>query len=141
MTTPDETAPARGTRTGALPLSLVALGAAAGALLRWWLGLATSDADFPWVTLAINVSGCFLLAALPALHAVRRSPHLPLLLGPGFLGGFTTVSAWAEETRGLAADGEAAAAGFYVVATLATCVVAAVAGRLLAGSAGGPAAR
>ena len=139
MTTPDKPAPAGGVRAGALPLLLVALGAAVGALLRWWLGRATADTDVPWVTLAINVGGCFLLAALPAVVAVRRSPHLPLLLGPGFLGGFTTVSSWTEESRALAVDGAVGAAGFYVVATLATCVVAAVAGRLLAGSSHGPA--
>ena len=138
MTAADESAPDRGAQ-GALPLLLVALGAAVGALLRWWLGLATSEAHVPWTTFTINVVGCFLLAALPAAGAVRRSPHLLLLLGPGFLGGFTTVSAWAEESRDLAADGAVGAAGFYVVATLATCVVAAVAGRLLAGSSHGPA--
>ena len=139
MTTPDEPIPAKGGHAGALPLLLIALGAAVGALLRWWLGRATAPSDFPWVTFAINVVGCFLLASLPAMVAVRRSPHLAHLLGPGFLGGFTTVSAWAEESRDLAADGAVGAAAFYVAATLATCAAAAVAGRLLARSATGPA--
>ena len=89
-----------------MPLVAVALGGAAGALLRW--GLAESvdaAAAFPWVTFAINVAGCFVLAALPAVGAVRRSPGWTLFLGPGVLGGFTTVSSWAHESRALAADG------------------------------------
>jgi len=117
----------------------VALGAAIGALLRWGLGRAgPGDHGFLWVTLGINVAGCFLLAALPAVGAVRRSPHLSVLLGPGILGGFTTVSAWAEESRDLAADGATGAAGVYVAATLASCLAAAVAGRLLVRSVTGP---
>lgn len=93
----------------------------------------------PGVTFAINVVGCFLLAALPVVIAGRRSPHLTLLLGPGFLGGFTTVSSWAVESRAMAAEGAVGSAGLYVVATLVTCACAAVIGRLLARSATGPA--
>jgi CrcB protein len=119
---------------------LVALGGAAGALLRWWLGRhGTAGSDVPWVTFAINVVGCFALAALPAVGAVRRSPHLTGLFGPGLLGGFTTVSSWAEESRELAGEGAVWAGAFYVTATLAACLAAAVAGRLLARSAMGPA--
>lgn len=130
--------PAAGARL-LLALVLVALGAAAGALLRWWLGRHQPSAgDVPWMTLAINVAGCFVLAALPAIRAVRRSPHLSVLLGPGFLGGFTTVSTWAQESRGLAAGGSPGTAAFYVGVTLASCLAAAVAGRLVARSIVGP---
>jgi CrcB protein len=122
-----------------LPFLLVAVGAAAGALFRWWLGRhGSSGPDVPWMTLAINVGGCFTLAALPAIRAVRRSPHLSVLLGPGVLGGFTTVSTWAEQSRGLASDGAPGTAAFYVGVTLSSCLAAAVAGRLLARSIAGP---
>ncbi|HXH77346.1 fluoride efflux transporter FluC [Nocardioides sp.] len=130
--------PAAGTRP-LLPLLLVALGAAVGALLRWGLGRHDSPGpEVPWVTLAINAGGCFALAALPAIGAVRRSPHLSVLLGPGLLGGFTTVSTWAEESRGLASEGAPGTAAFYVGLTLASCLTAAVAGRLFARSIVGP---
>ena len=54
---------------------------------------------------------------------------LLMVLGPGLLGGFTTVSAWAGETATLVHDDRAALAGAYVVATLAAGLVAAALGR------------
>ena len=108
----------------------VALGGAAGALLRWGLGEAAPDGTgFPATTFAINVVGCFALALLPALGAVRTRPTLALALGPGLLGGFTTLSAYAEQARVLLADGRTALAATYVVGTLGACLLAvAVAG-------------
>lgn len=123
----------RGGSAEGLTLVVVAAGGAAGALLRFGLDAGFDlSSGFAWVTWAVNVVGCFLLAALPVVGAVRRSPGLTLFLGPGFLGGFTTVSSWAEQSRSLVADGRVEMAGLYVAATVATCVVAAAAGRLLA---------
>ncbi len=110
----------------------MALGGAVGALLRWWLGEAVGDgAGFPWATFSINVSGSLALALLPALGAVRRRPALAAGLGPGLLGGYTTLSAYAEQSRELLASGESLTAMAYVVGTLAACLVAvALASRL-----------
>jgi CrcB protein len=47
------------------------------------------------------------------------------------LGGFTTYSAFALETVTLASAGEALRAALYVIATVALCLVAALAGRAL----------
>jgi fluoride exporter len=103
----------------------VALGGAIGALLRWWLGEAVLDGGgFPWTTFGINVSGSLLLALLPALSAVRRRPALAAALGPGVLGGYTTLSAYSEQSRALLASGELLTATAYVVGTLAACLAA-----------------
>lgn len=103
----------------------VALGGAAGALLRHTLGEVAADgAGFPWTTFTINVSGAFLLALLPALAAVRRSRLLAVALGPGVLGGFTTLSATSEQGRSLLDQGRPALAGTYLLGTLAACLVA-----------------
>lgn len=106
-------------------LLAVAAGGAVGATARWSLsGLAPDDQLFPWVTLAINVAGCFALALLPTLPAVRDRALLVVALGPGLLGGFTTLSAYAEEARALVADGHAGLAAAYVVGTLGACLLA-----------------
>ncbi|GAB2854808.1 fluoride efflux transporter FluC [Nocardioides pacificus] len=103
---------------------LVAVGGAAGALLRWGLGqLAPDGSGFPWTTFAVNVVGSILLALLPALPAVRRRLALTTLLGPGLLGGFTTLSAWSEQTRALVDAGDGALAASYAVGTLGACLV------------------
>lgn len=115
-------------------IASVALGGAAGALLRFGLTTAFPDrsGSFPWTILAVNVVGCFLLALLPALSAVRRRPLLTPLLGPGVLGGFTTLSAYSEQARALVAGGHDLLAASYVVGTLAACLLAvAAAARLV----------
>jgi fluoride exporter len=102
---------------------VVAVGGAAGASLRVALAEVTpAGADFPWNTLLINVTGCALLALLPALDRVRAHPLLPPLLGTGLLGGFTTLSTWSEETHRLASDQRLATAAAYAVGTLALCL-------------------
>ena len=51
-------------------------------------------------------------------------------LGPGVLGGYTTLSTYAEQGRALLADGRAGLAAAYLLGTLAACLVAVtVAGR------------
>lgn len=75
----------------------VAAGGLIGSELRYGLGLAFPDApgELPWATLAINISGSFVLAALTTIWMAR--PHtafwLRAALGPGLLGSFTTFSA------------------------------------------------
>jgi CrcB protein len=114
-------------------LAVVAVGGAIGALVRYALSTAFPDASgaFPWTILLVNVVGCALLAALPALAAVRRRPLLPPFLGTGVLGGFTTLSTYGDQARALAAQGRTGLAGAYVLGTLAACLVAVLAvGRL-----------
>lgn len=105
-------------------VGLVALGGALGASARYGLSLWFPDvgSGFPWTTFAINVVGSFLLAMLPALTVVRRNHHLPAFLGTGILGGFTTLSAYSEQARGLVAAGSVGLAGTYVIGTLLACL-------------------
>ena len=115
-------------------LGAVAIGGALGALLRWGLSLAAPDpvAGFPWTIFAINVGGCLLLALLPASALVRRHELLPPLLGTGVLGGFTTLSTYSDQARGLVAHGRPVLAAAYVVGTLgAALAVVALADRFV----------
>lgn len=103
----------------------MALGGALGAVLRWSLGEAFPDgAGFPWTTFAINLSGSLVLAGLPLFAAVRRHQPVAAGLGPGLLGGFTTLSAYSEQTRALLADGQTTTALLYLLGTVAACLVA-----------------
>jgi CrcB protein len=102
----------------------VAVGGALGAVLRWWLGeLFPDDAGFAWTTFAINLTGAGALAALPAFEGVRRRPGLAAALGPGVLGGYTTLSAASEQTRALLADDRIAEAAAYSLGTLVACLI------------------
>jgi CrcB protein len=107
-------------------LAVVAVGGAAGALARWGLSEAFPDPvdGFPWTIFAINVAGCLVLAMLPAFAVVRRHNLLPPLLGTGVLGGFTTLSTYAEQARALVHEDRLGLAGAYVVGTLAACLLA-----------------
>ncbi|MDN4163370.1 fluoride efflux transporter FluC [Nocardioides abyssi] len=113
-------------------LAAVAAGGAVGAALRWACGEAVPDGPgLPATTLAVNVVGSLLLALLPAIAVVRRSATLRAAVGPGLLGGFTTLSAASEQTRSLLADGRPALALGYLLGTLlATVAAVALATRL-----------
>lgn len=119
-------------RTGTL--AAVAAGGALGALARYGLGMAwpVPAGGFPWVTLLINIGGCAALGALLELLANLTAPHRLLrpFLGTGVLGGFTTFSAYAVETRQLLAAGRPGLAAAYLAATLAGALVAVWAGTI-----------
>lgn len=73
-----------------------------GSLARFGISLATQHLGFtrfPWATLTVNAVGGFLIGILGALFLEKTSTHpLRLLLITGFLGGFTTFSAFSLET-------------------------------------------
>lgn len=104
----------------------VAIGGALGAVARHAVGewVPVQPETFPWSTFTINVLGTALLALLPALAVVRRHAVLPPLLGTGVLGGFTTLSLYAEESRALLASGHAGLAAAYVTGTVAAGLLA-----------------
>ncbi|BDI60393.1 fluoride efflux transporter CrcB [Qipengyuania nanhaisediminis] len=86
------------------PTLAVALGGAAGAVLRYHAGLAAARiagpaSAFPWGTLAVNVIGSIAMGALMGWLARHGEGHetLRLALGVGLLGGFTTFSAFSAE--------------------------------------------
>ena len=92
----------------ALQAGAVALGAAAGALLRWFAGMALNGlwAGFPLGTLLVNCLGGGLIGV--AMVWFSRSPDelLRLLLVTGLLGGFTTFSSFSAESLGLVQRGD-----------------------------------
>ncbi|QIK82350.1 CrcB family protein [Sanguibacter sp. HDW7] len=119
-------------------LAVVALGGTVGTALRYGLGrLVPHVGGVPWATLLENVVGAFLLGLLleSLVRAGRedaRRRYLRLGLGTGLLGGFTTFSALALETRNLLAAGDVLLGSGYALGSVVLGVVAATAGVTLA---------
>ena len=90
-----------------LKVLLIALGGAAGSVLRYllhgWLQRA-AGIRFPLGTLAVNVLGCLLIGCLAALFLAHSQIREEYRLGltVGVLGGFTTFSTFSLETFKLA---------------------------------------
>jgi fluoride exporter len=103
---------------------LVALGGAVGSVLRYETGAfvlrQVGTSPFPWGTFAVNVLGCAiagLLAGLGERHAFLTA-EMRLLLFTGFLGGFTTFSAFGVETIALVERGAWGVAVVYVLGSV-----------------------
>ena len=115
---------------------LVAVGVLGGlgAVGRFLLDGAVSArtaAAFPAGTLAVNLSGAFVLGLLTGatLHGDASR-----FLGTGLIGGYTTFSTWALESHRLGEDGELRLGAANVAVALVLGLVAAWAGRALGGA-------
>jgi CrcB protein len=115
----------------------IALGGAAGSVARYLLGTAIQrhgGVGFPLGTLAVNVSGSFLVGVLMryAIATPAISPEVRALLTVGLCGGYTTFSTFTYETVALLEDGDWRRAGWYVVLSVAVSLAATVLGLLVA---------
>ena len=107
-----------------------------GAAARYWLaGLIhrTAPAGFPYGTLVVNISGCFVIGFLVTLLEERflADPSLRIFLTIGILGGFTTFSSFSFETVALLRDAEVFRASVNIIASVAGCLLATTAGMMI----------
>ena len=84
-------------------LLFVAGGGALGAVARYGVSVLCIEIlgnRFPWGTLVVNILGCFLLGWLLQSATINTtiSDAIKLTVGTGFLGGFTTFSAFSIQT-------------------------------------------
>jgi fluoride exporter len=112
---------------------LIAVGALGGlgAVARFLLDGAVSARTagvFPWGTLAVNLTGAFVLGLLLGA-AVQGDAYREL--GTGLIGGYTTFSTWALESHRLGEDGELRLGAANFVVSLALGVGLAWLGREL----------
>jgi fluoride exporter len=119
-------------------VGLVALGGTFGTAARYLLTQTLpSWHNVPVATLVVNVVGAFALGVLLAALSrrgrdigLRRT--IRLLIGTGFLGGFTTYSSLAVETDALLSSGQGQLALAYALGTIVIGGLAATSGILVA---------
>lgn len=117
---------------------MVAIGGVSGALSRYALIVLFEDATrktaFPWVILGVNVLGSLLAGLVFAMAHERQwlTVSQQHLLSVGFLGAFTTYSAFSLDCVRLLQNEQWLLAGSYIASTTLLCVAATAAGIMLA---------
>ena len=101
----------------------LAAGGVAGTFARYLLAGVVYSAlgtGFPYGTLVVNLTGCFLIGFLAVLAEEKflLGPSARLLLMVGFCGAFTTFSTFMLETANLIRDGESGRAFLNVLASV-----------------------
>jgi len=121
-----------------LKLFLAGIGGFVGSILRYSVSGFVQDfsrgIDFPYGTLAVNLFGCFAIGFLSQLAESRGyfTAETRALVFIGVLGGFTTFSAFSNETINLWREGETLLASMNVAAHLVLCLGAVWVSRALA---------
>jgi len=115
-------------------LLLVAAGGALGSVTRFLMSswLATkSGVLWPIGTFTVNVAGCFLIGVLTSVLALKGGEHGTLIrhaVGTGFLGGFTTFSAYVLESSNLLSENRLLTMAIYISASVLFGLIAMRAG-------------
>ena len=119
-----------------LTLAAICIGASAGALARWQLGLwlnpsnlAVGSLSLPWGTLAANLVGGYLVGVCVAVFQAvpNLDPIWRLALVTGFLGALTTFSSFSAEVVTMLNQGRYAlallTAGLHLFGSLALTII------------------
>ena len=118
-------------------LVLVAIGSALGGMARYAVGLAlpydpTGPGSLPLATLLVNLTGSLAIGMISGLTMpgglLAAVPNLNLFMTAGLLGGFTTFSAFSEETARMLAEGEPFLVIVYATLLVWGCVASAAIG-------------
>ena len=115
----------------------IALGGSLGAISRYWVSTATYSwlgSNFPYGTLMVNVTGSLVMGFLTVVLVQRFdvSDEVRLGLIVGFLGSFTTFSAFSIDTIHWIENGALIKALVYILVSVIACVLGAWAGLISA---------
>lgn len=121
------------------PFDLLAVfvGGGLGSVARYLSGLVFLQRfgpGFPYGTLAVNLTGCFLIgivAELAQTRAFGSGSAARVFLVVGILGGFTTFSTFAYDAVTLAGEALSIPAILYVLASVVGGIVAAFVGTVV----------
>ncbi len=110
----------------------VGLGSFLGGISRYLITLLIQNkflSTFPYGTLFVNISGCFLIGVVYALSDKGNvSPVWRLFLATGVMGGYTTFSSFSNETVSMLRDAEYLPAFSYVAFSILLGLTATFAG-------------
>ncbi len=110
---------------------LIFVGAGIGGVLRYWISNIIywmTGRQFPYGTLIVNISGCFLMGLLFILILERFDgigPQLRSFLLIGLLGGYTTFSSFSIETLNLFENGAWLSGFLNIFFSVFLCIFAA----------------
>lgn len=113
---------------------LIFLGAGIGGVFRYWISSLVhhfTDRQFPYGTLVVNVSGCFVMGLLFVLVIERfdgLGPQLRSFLLIGLLGGYTTFSSFSIETFNLFENGAWLSGSLNILLSISLCIFATLLG-------------
>lgn len=117
-------------------IAVISIGAALGALLRWWMGLALNGVwpALPLGTLAANLVGGLLIGVASEVLASRAAipPEWRLAIITGFLGGLTTFSTFSLEVSTQLQQGRIASAAIEIAAHVLGSLLLTIAGIVIA---------
>ena len=123
---------------------IIGLGGALGSMLRFGLGglidtsVQKTGQIFPWGTIVVNITGCFVIGFIFTISASEGRIILGSLtrnfIMIGILGGYTTFSSFSIQTLTLAQDGQWWGAAANVVLSVVLCLAGVWLGAMLAGS-------
>ncbi len=123
---------------------VIGLGGALGSMLRFGIGtfidnsVQKSGQIFPWGTIVVNITGCFVIGFVFTISTAEGRLFLnPLtrnFITIGILGGYTTFSSFSWQTLALAQDGQWFGAAANVLLSVVLCLVGVWLGAMLAGS-------
>ncbi|MFC0189257.1 fluoride efflux transporter FluC [Fictibacillus aquaticus] len=94
----------------------IALAGMAGSMMRYAIG---EQLQHPLGTLAVNLAGCFLIGWFVSGIKRRISESLAAAIQTGFIGSFTTFSAFSQDMFSLLEAGSYLTFSFYTFASLA----------------------
>ena len=115
---------------------MVFFGGGLGSVVRYSLGKWINNQhgqNFPWGTLVVNIVACFVLGLMIGMadHKLIISPLARLFWTVGFCGGFSTFSAFSQETLNLLQNGFSTSLILYVAGSFAGCLLATFGGLYL----------
>ncbi len=116
-------------------LLLIGTGSFIGGVFRYSLSQFIQTkllSTFPFGTLGVNITGCFIIGLVFALsEQTNMTSELRLFLATGICGGFTTFSAFSNETYILLRSGQLGYAIVYITASVVLGVLATLIGYAL----------